>query len=62
MVRKYVREISRIGLLEEMKPYKKLDFSECESQTFERKQYFHELDVEGVRSKFRIVNQMVETV
>ena len=62
MVRGYVRQINRKVLLEEMKRYKKLNFSDCENEAFERKKYFYELDLEGVRSKFRIVNQMVETV
>ena len=45
-----------------MRNYKKLNYDECVRETFERKSYFFELDLEGVRTKFRIINQMLETV
>ena len=44
------------------KTYKKLDYSSYIHDSFERKPYFYRLNLEGVRSKFRIVSKMVETV
>ena len=61
-VRKYISHVNKECLLEDMKRYKKLSYDTCARESFERKSYFFDLNLEQVRDKFRIVNQMVDTV
>ena len=51
-VRKYIFHVNKQCLLEEMKRYKKLDYDTCSRESFERKYYFFDLNLEQVRDKF----------
>ena len=46
IVRSYIKEYNRKVLLEEMKSYKKINYNECVNESFERKSYFFDLDLE----------------
>ena len=61
-VKKYIIRLNRECLLEDMKKYKKLDYNTCVNETFERKSYFFDLNLEQVHDNFRIWSHMVETV
>ena len=49
-------------MLEKIKGYKKLDFDQMSTETFEKKQYFSELTLEMVRLKFKISSKVVPTI
>ena len=61
-VGRFIDVKNRNDLLQDIKKYKKLDYKECEKETFGRKQYFQNLDLEGVRARFRISSKMVPTI
>merc|ERR1711954_125743 len=61
-VKKYVTNLNRNQLLEDMKRYKKLNFEECEKEEFKRKEYFNTLDLEGVRLKIKLTSKAVPTL
>ena len=61
-IKRYVRELYRNQLLEDIKKYKKLNFEECEKEEFKRKEYFNTLDLEGVRLKIKLTSKVVPTV
>ena len=42
--------------------YKKIDMDEFQNDNFERKQYFYTMNIEQVRYKYRIENNMVATI
>ena len=59
---KILSQLNKECLLSEMKRYKKLDHDTCVTEHFQRKPYFFELNLEQVQDKYRILNNMVETV
>ena len=61
-VREYLIKRNRTQILERAKGYKKIKFEEYEKEQFERKAYFSKMDLESVRARFRISNEMVETI
>ena len=61
-VTKYVTNLNRTQLLEDIKRYKKLDYKEFEGDEFKRKEYFDSLDLEGVRMKIKLTSKVVPTI
>ena len=61
-VRRFIEQKNEKELLQDIKKYKKLDHGEFEKEKFARKDYFHNLDLEGVRTRFRISSKMVPTI
>ena len=61
-VTKYVINLNRTQLLEDIKRYKKLDYKEFEGDEFKRKEYFDSLDLEGVRMKIKLTSKVVPTI
>ena len=58
--RKYVFEANKNSLLDSVKKYKKLSYEEFSSESFRRKSYFYDLDLEAVRYRFRISSKMLD--
>ena len=58
MTRAYVNNLCKLELLEESKPYKKLDHNTLATEQFEQKEYFKQLDIEQVRDRLRLRAQM----
>ena len=62
IVKNYVPRKNRNDILLKAERYKKINVEEYQSEQFERKSYFFEMNLDSVRDRFRIANQMVETV
>lgn len=60
IVRKYILEANKNSLLESVKKYKKLKYEEFSLESFGRKSYFFEMDLEAVRYRFRISSKMLD--
>ena len=45
-----------------MRKYKKIDYAVVSKESFERKKYFYEMDLESVRMRLRISSGMVEGI
>ena len=61
-IKSYVVDLNKKQLLEDCKKYKKLNHEEMETEEFGRKDYFHNLDLEGVRLRMKISSKVVPTV
>ena len=61
-VRKYIFDKNKSELLNKVKGYKKLNFSELSQETFERKSYFFNLSLENARMRFRAASKLVPTI
>merc|ERR1711954_19698 len=61
-VRSYVYNKQREELLHDMTRYKKLKPEELANEKFERKEYFHKLDLENARLRFKINSEVIPTV
>ena len=61
-IKNYIMELNKTKLLEEARSYKKLDYNEMSTETFERKEYFYKLTLEMVRLRFKISSKIVPTV
>ena len=60
--KKYVEELNRKSLLDDIKKYKKLSFEECLQEEFKRKQYFSEMNLHDVRDRFRISSKVYSSI
>ena len=60
--KKYIEEKNKLELLEEIKKYKKLHYEDMSKETFERKAYFHENNLEDVRFMFKIKSEVLPTM
>ena len=61
-VKSYFKNRNTNQLLEEIKRYKKLNYEELRNESFERKSYFSDLDLENARMIFRVRSNLVQTV
>ena len=61
-VGRFIDTKNRNDLLQDIKKYKKLDYEQFAKETFGRKEYFYNLDLEGVRTRFRISSKMFPTI
>ena len=62
LVRRYIEDLNRKSLLDDIKKYKKLDYNDCASEQFKRKQYFFEMNICDVRDRFRISSKMFGSI
>ena len=60
MVRNYIDDKNRQDLLEDIKQYKKLSYEKLKDEKYERNPYFHTLNLEETRVRFRVSNNMVQ--
>ena len=60
MVCNFIDDKNRQDLLEDIKQYKKLSYEKLKDEKYERKQYFHTLNLEETRVRFRVSNNMVQ--
>ena len=60
IVRNFINEKNRQDLLEDIKQYKKLSYEKLKDEKYERKPYFHTLNLEETRVRFRVSNNMVQ--
>ena len=58
----HIKQKNRNQILEKIKHYKKLNYDEFEQESFERKPYFHTMNLENVRTRVRISSRMLATV
>ena len=58
----YIKEKNRNDLLNNIKGYKKLNYAELNEETFERKNYFFEQNLEDVRVMFKIKSEVLPTI
>ena len=49
-------------MLEDIKKYKKLNYEEMSKETFKRKKYFFENNLEKVRLMFKIKSEILPTI
>ena len=61
-VKSYVVDLNKNPLLEDSKKYKKLNHDEMEREEFGRKDYFNNLDLEGVRLRMKISSKVIPTI
>ena len=61
-VKKYLHNLNKCQLLEEIRKYKKLNYDDLSKETFERKQYLTQLNLESARMRFRVSAGFVQTV
>ena len=61
-IRKYITELNRATLLEEIKQYKKIDYETCLLEENKRKTYFFENSLDQVRDIYRVKCKMVESI
>ena len=62
LCKRYIFEKNKRDLINMAQGYKKIDVHEFENDTFKRKDYFHTLNLEEIRYKFRIENHFVATI
>ena len=62
LVKKYVNQKNREEIIQKAKGYKKVSHEKYSTEQFERKEYFYKLNLESVRTKFRVENEMVATI
>ena len=60
IVKRYISKANKSSLLDSMKSSKKLNHDELASESFIRKPYFFNMDLESVRYRFRISSKMVD--
>ena len=58
----YINEKNQKDLLNDIKEYKKLKYDELVDETFERKNYFIEQNIEEVRVMFKIKSEVLPTI
>ena len=61
-VKKYIKNLTKSQLLEEIRSYKKLNYEELSNEPFERKSYFSSLSLPKARMRFRVASSFVQTV
>ena len=61
-VKKYVMELNKTQLLDDIRKYKKLSYDNLSQETFERKPYFLNLSLESARMRFRVASKLVPTI
>ena len=62
IVKKYIEKRNKDNLIEMSRRYKKVNTEELEGEGVKRKGYFHTLNIEDARYRFRISSLMVEKI
>ena len=62
LVRKYIIHLNHSEILEDVKRYKKLCYSEISSQEFKRKSYFASMNLENGRMSFYRFSKIIPTI
>ena len=61
-VANYTKEKNRQDLIDMATKYKKIDHNKWNEEEFERKKFFHRLDLDGTRMMMKIEGGMVNTI
>ena len=59
--RKYISNLNKTQLLEDIKRYKKLDYNVLSKEPFERKSYLSTLSLTNARMRYRVSSGLVQT-
>ena len=62
IVKSYIHDLGRDMLLEEISKSKKISYTECMTEKYERKPYFYTLNLEQAKDRLRISSAMVPTI
>ena len=61
-VKKYIFNLNKTQLLEDIKRYKKLDYDVLSKEPFERKPYLSTLSLKNARMRYRVSSGLVQTI
>ena len=62
LVKRYTYQKNREEIIQKARLYKKVSYEEYEREDFQRKEYFFKMNLESVRTRFRVANEMVATI